>query len=213
VFICRLGDLKKGGRKASERSFCLFGTLFACFLFVLCLMVALVCLWNLIDLALPQFSQSSIAANRARWRCARFVSSSLGVTAGVRVRERTPLTPRTAASLALSARQTRARALLGPARACRGHSNCALAPLRPDHGGMHKGGFRSLRNQDGFWDGSGLHSADHVRDAATEASHEGLAADRPAGRGGCKKRNPNFGNGGRAKSQSTAQPTPKPSST
>jgi hypothetical protein len=29
----------------------------------------------------------------------------------------------------------------------------------------------------------------------------------------CKKRNPNFGKGGRAKSQSTAPPTPKPSST
>jgi len=29
----------------------------------------------------------------------------------------------------------------------------------------------------------------------------------------CKKRNPNFGKGGRAKSQSTAQTTPKPSST
>jgi hypothetical protein len=28
----------------------------------------------------------------------------------------------------------------------------------------------------------------------------------------CKERNPNFGKGGRAKSQSTAQPTPKPSS-
>src|SRR5215472_10274513 len=27
----------------------------------------------------------------------------------------------------------------------------------------------------------------------------------------CKKRNPNFGKGGRAKSQSTEQPTPKPS--
>jgi hypothetical protein len=29
----------------------------------------------------------------------------------------------------------------------------------------------------------------------------------------CKKRNPNFGKGGRAKLQSTVQPTPKPSST
>ena len=29
----------------------------------------------------------------------------------------------------------------------------------------------------------------------------------------CKKRNPNFGKGGRAGSQSTAQPTPKPSNT
>jgi hypothetical protein len=29
----------------------------------------------------------------------------------------------------------------------------------------------------------------------------------------CKERNPNFGKGGRVKSQPTAQPTPKPSST
>src|SRR5437762_2971294 len=45
------------------------------------------------------------------------------------------------------------------------------------------GGLCSLRRQDGFWAGSRLYSADY-RDAATEARHEGLAANRPGGRGG-----------------------------
>src|SRR5947207_13781222 len=49
---------------------------------------------------------------------------------------------------------------------------------------MYTGGLCSLRRQDGFWAGSRLYSADYVRDAATEARHEGLAANRPAGRGG-----------------------------
>jgi hypothetical protein len=48
---------------------------------------------------------------------------------------------------------------------------------------MYTGGFCSRRRQDGSWDGSGLYSADYVRDAATDAGHEGLAANRPPGRG------------------------------
>jgi hypothetical protein len=47
---------------------------------------------------------------------------------------------------------------------------------------MYTGGFCSRRRQDGSWDGSGLYSADY-RDAATDAGHEGLAANRPPGRG------------------------------
>ena len=46
--------------------------------------------------------------------------------------------------------------------------------------GMYTGGFCSPRRQDGFWDGSGLYSADYVQDAATEGSHEDLASYRPA---------------------------------
>ena len=49
---------------------------------------------------------------------------------------------------------------------------------------MYTGGLCSLRRQDGFWAGSRLYSADYVRDAATEARHEGLPANRPAVRGG-----------------------------
>jgi hypothetical protein len=60
---------------------------------------------------------------------------------------------------------------------------------------MYTGGFCSLRRQDGFWDGSGLYSADYVRDAATEAGHEGLAADRPAGRGGMQEAGSEFWKG------------------
>ena len=60
---------------------------------------------------------------------------------------------------------------------------------------MYTGGFCSLRRQDGFWDGSGLYSADYVRDAATEAGHEGLAADRPAGRGGMQEARSEFWKG------------------
>ena len=76
-----------------------------------------------------------------------------------------------------------------------GHSNCALAPLRPDHGRMYTCGFCSLRRQDGFWDGSGLCSADYVRNAATETGHEGLAANRPAGRGGMQEAESEFWKG------------------
>src|SRR5215470_6916577 len=60
---------------------------------------------------------------------------------------------------------------------------------------MYTGGFCSLRRQDGFWDGSGLYSADYVRDAATEAGHQGLAADRPAGRGGMQEAGSEFWKG------------------
>ena len=44
----------------------------------------------------------------------------------------------------------------------------------------------------------------HATKALTQIDPQVVAA--------CKERNPNFGKGGRAKSQSTAQPTPKPSS-
>jgi hypothetical protein len=81
------------------------------------------------------------------------------------------------------------------AHSSRSYSNCALAPLRPDHGGMYAGGFCSLRRQDGFWDGSGLYSADYVGDAATEAGHEGLAANRPGGRRGMQEAESEFWKG------------------
>ena len=81
------------------------------------------------------------------------------------------------------------------ARSSGGHSNCALASLRSDHGGMYTGGFCSLRRQDGFWDGSGLYSADYVRNAATETGHEGLAANRPGGRRGMQEAKSEFWKG------------------
>ena len=40
-----------------------------------------------------------------------------------------------------------------------------------------------------------MYSADYVRDAATEAGHEGLAADRPAGRGGMQEAGSEFWKG------------------
>jgi hypothetical protein len=51
------------------------------------------------------------------------------------------------------------------------------------------------RRQDGFWDGSGLYSADYVRDAATEGGHEGLAANRHGGRGGMQEAESEFWKG------------------
>jgi hypothetical protein len=60
----------------------------------------------------------------------------------------------------------------------------AVAPLRPDHGGMHAGGFCSQRDEEGSWDNVRLYPADYVRNATTDAAHQGLAANRSANRGG-----------------------------
>jgi len=57
---------------------------------------------------------------------------------------------------------------------------------------MYTRGFCSLRNKNGLWDGSGLRSADYVRDAAAEGIHEGLAGNRPAGRGGMQEAESEF---------------------
>jgi hypothetical protein len=48
---------------------------------------------------------------------------------------------------------------------------------------MHTGGFCSQRDEEGPWDNVRLYPADYVRNATTDAGHQGLAANRPAGCG------------------------------
>jgi hypothetical protein len=66
---------------------------------------------------------------------------------------------------------------------------------------MQPGGLCSQRRKEGSWHHVGLHSADYDGDAATDAATKALPQIDPLVVAACKERNPNFGNGGGAKSQ------------
>ena len=69
----------------------------------------------------------------------------------------------------------------------RARSICADETLRPNHSGMHTGWFCFQGSQYGRRDHSGLHSTDHDGYSTTEAGHQTLATNRPAGRGRLQK--------------------------
>ena len=69
--------------------------------------------------------------------------------------------------------------------------------MRPNHGGMQKGGVCCSRYQEGCRDGVGLYPTDHAGHATTEGGHQAFASNRPAACGGLQGAEPEVRNGPR----------------
>jgi hypothetical protein len=80
----------------------------------------------------------------------------------------------------------------GTVRPTRARTTRALAPLRPDRGGVQTSQFRCQRRHDRRWDHVGLHSADREWNGAANAGNKTFAANRSTGRDGVQGAEPEF---------------------